>query len=185
MAALINIPQRLQTVNATSAIGAGIRLLPLLLLSPVASTAAGFFVSKLRVPPLYLLLIGASLQTIGVGLFSSIDSTDLSIPKAQYGYQVIMGFGFGLNLSTILMMAPLVVQQKDMGKCTPIGMDYGVTILTPNSCRDWLRHADSRSWWYHWPCNLLRFIEQSHKSQNVSFPYPKTGRSLIRVIQCD
>ena len=129
MAAIINIPQRLQTVNATSAIGAGIRLLPLLLLSPVASTAAGFFVSKLRVPPLYLLIIGASLQTIGVGLFSSIDSTDLSIPKAQYGYQVIMGFGFGLNLSTILMMAPLVVQQKDMGKWYRFRVDHLVTSI--------------------------------------------------------
>ncbi|KAF1828905.1 MFS general substrate transporter [Decorospora gaudefroyi] len=114
MAAIINIPQRLQTVNATTAIGAGLRLLPLLLLSPVASASAGFLVSKLRIPPLFLLIVGACLQTIGVGLFSSIDSQSLEIPNDQYGYQVIMGFGFGFSLSVILMMAPLVVQQNDM-----------------------------------------------------------------------
>lgn len=120
MAAIINIPQRLQTVNSTTAIGAGIRLLPLLLLSPLASASSGFLISKLKVPPLYLLISGACLQAIGVGLFSSIDSTNLEIPKAQYGYQVIMGFGFGFSLSTILMMAPLVVQQKDMGTWIPV-----------------------------------------------------------------
>jgi len=118
MAAIINIPQRLQTVNSTTAVGAGIRLLPLLLLSPVASSLSGVLISKLKVPPLYLLIVGGSLQTIGVGLFSSLDSSNLQILAAQYGYQVLMGLGFGFNLSTILMMAPMVVDERDMG--TPI-----------------------------------------------------------------
>ncbi|PMD16224.1 major facilitator superfamily transporter [Hyaloscypha hepaticicola] len=114
MAAIFNIPQRLQTVNSTSAIGAGIRLLPLLLLSPIASATSGFLITTLRIPPLYILILGGSLQTIGVGLFSSLSSSDLQIPRAQYGYQVIMGLGFGFNLSTILMMVPMVVDEKDI-----------------------------------------------------------------------
>ncbi|OTB06093.1 hypothetical protein M426DRAFT_259520 [Hypoxylon sp. CI-4A] len=118
MAAIINIPQRLQTVNSLTAIDAGIRLLPLLLLSPVASALSGLLISKLRVPPFYLLLIGGFLQTLGVGLYSSLDSFDLRIPPAQYGYQAIMGLGFGFNLSTILMMVPMVVDSKD----TPVAM---------------------------------------------------------------
>lgn len=130
MAAIINIPQRLQTVNSTTAIGAGIRLLPLLLLSPVASASSGALVTRLRVPPLYLLIIGGCLQAIGIGLFSSLTSDSSSIPPAQYGYQVLMGFGFGFSLSTILMMAPLVVQQKDMGKWVP---DSGVRALVSRS----------------------------------------------------
>ncbi|ORY63857.1 major facilitator superfamily domain-containing protein [Pseudomassariella vexata] len=113
MAAIINIPQRLQTVNSMTAIGAGIRLLPLLL-SPVASAVSGLLMTRLKVLPLYLLIIGGCLQAIDVVLFSSLDSTNLEIQSAQYGYQVLMGFGFGFSLSTILMMAPLVVQQKDM-----------------------------------------------------------------------
>lgn len=116
MAAIINIPQRLQTVNSTTAIGAGIRMLPLLLLSPVASALSGLFVSKLKIPPLYVLLLGGVLQVIGVGLFSSLNSSDLHIPPKQYGYQVIMGLGFGFNLATILMMVTLVISEKDLGK---------------------------------------------------------------------
>ncbi|CVL02468.1 related to multidrug transporter [Fusarium mangiferae] len=123
MAALINIPQRFQTVNMTSAINAGIRTLPLLLLSPLATAINGILVSKLRVPPLYTLFLGGSLQTIGVGLYSSLKSST-SIASAQYGYEAIMGLGFGFNLSTILMMVPLVVTEKDlavtMGSVTQI-----------------------------------------------------------------
>lgn len=113
MAAIINIPQRLQVVSMTSATNAGIRMLPLLLLSPVATAMSGALVSKLRIPPLYVLLLGTSLQTIGVGLFSSLDSST-TIPPAQYGYEALMGLGFGCNLSTVLMMVPLVVPEKNL-----------------------------------------------------------------------
>lgn len=89
-------------------------MLPLLLLSPTATILAGVLLSKLRLPPLYILFLGGALQMIGVGLFSSLPSS-ISIPPAQYGYQVIMGLGFGFNLSAILMMVPLVVSEKDQG----------------------------------------------------------------------
>ncbi|KAM7187582.1 Major facilitator superfamily domain containing protein [Rhypophila sp. PSN 637] len=114
MAAIINIPQRMQTANGTTAIEAGIRLLPLLLCSPLATTVAGLLISKLRTPPLYMLIAGCSLQILGVGLFSSLDPTERDILAKQYGYQVIMGFGFGFNLSTILMMMPMLVKPRDM-----------------------------------------------------------------------
>jgi hypothetical protein len=116
MAAIITIPQRFQVVNGTSAVDAGTRMLPLLLCSPIATIAASLLLSKLRLAPLYVLLAGCGLQTLGVGLFSSLNSSRLDVPSFQYGYQVIMGCGFGLNLSTVLMMVPLVVKQRDMGK---------------------------------------------------------------------
>lgn len=114
MAAIITIPQRFQVVNGLGAIDAGIRMLPLLLCSPIATIVASLLLSKLRLPPLYVLVAGCSLQTIGVGLFSSLDSSHIEVPSYQYGYQVLMGCGFGLNLSTVLMMVPLVVKQTDM-----------------------------------------------------------------------
>jgi hypothetical protein len=121
MSAIITIPQRFQVVNGTTAVDAGIRMLPLLLCSPIATILASLLLSKLRLAPLYVLLAGCSLQTLGVGLFSSLDSSDLNVPSFQYGYQVIMGCGFGLNLSTVLMMVPLVVKQSDMREeLTPV-----------------------------------------------------------------
>lgn len=129
MAALINIPQRFQVVNGTTAIDAGIRMLPLLLCSPFATILSSLIISRLKVAPLYILLGGCSLQAIGVGLFSSLNSSDLNIPPSQYGFQVIMGFGFGFNLSTVLMMVPLVVKQKDMGSFSSILLYEGTLLL--------------------------------------------------------
>lgn len=116
MTTIVNIPQRFQTVNSFSAIDAGIRMLPLLLLTPVASALSGLMVAKLKVPPLFVLLLGAALQCLGLGLFSSIDDSSLQVPPAQFGYQVLMGLGFGFSLSTILMMATIVVAEKDLGE---------------------------------------------------------------------
>ncbi|KAF4960432.1 hypothetical protein FSARC_10492 [Fusarium sarcochroum] len=121
MAALINIPQRFQTVNKTSAINAGIHTLPLLLMSPMATALNGLLVSKLRIPPLYTLFLGGSLQTIGVGLFSSLESST-SIAAAQYGFEAIMGLGFGFSLSTILMMVPMVVAESDLARAVTMGI---------------------------------------------------------------
>ncbi|KAI6266346.1 hypothetical protein MCOR27_011057 [Pyricularia oryzae] len=143
MTTVINIPQRLQTVNSFSAIDAGIRMLPLLLLTPVASALSGLMVARLRVPPLFVLILGAALQCIGVGLFSSIGHSNLQVPAAQYGYQVLMGLGFGFSLSTILMMATIVVAEKDlavtMGAATQlrvlggtIGLAVAAALLMDN-----------------------------------------------------
>ena len=114
---VVNIPQRFQAVNGTSPSRAGISLLPLLLMTPFASGLSAYLVSnqKLRVPPLYLVLLGSCLQLIGVGLDSSI-STDVEdgIQKVQYAYEVLMGLGFGLLLSSLLTFIPLVVEKKDM-----------------------------------------------------------------------
>jgi hypothetical protein len=86
-------------------------------MTPFASGLSAYLVSnqKVRVPPLYLVLFGSCLQLIGVGLDSSI-STDVSggIEKKQYAYEVLMGVGFGLVLSSLLTFIPLVVEKRDM-----------------------------------------------------------------------
>ncbi|KAA8905057.1 major facilitator superfamily transporter [Sphaerosporella brunnea] len=138
MAAIVNLPQRFQAVNGTSASGAGVRLLPLLLCSPFASALSGFVITRLKVPPLYLIFTGGALQLIGIGLMSSIPESRRDILIAQYGYEVIMGFGFGLGLSTLLVMVPLVIANKRdtavaMGAITQIrvlGGTIGLAICT-------------------------------------------------------
>jgi hypothetical protein len=111
---VVNIPQRAQAVNELSPVRAGLALLPLLLTSPLATAVQGVLTSITKVPPLYLIVIGATLQLIGVGLTSSLPTDINRIVPQQYGYEAIMGLGFGLGLSTVLTLAPLVVSEADL-----------------------------------------------------------------------
>ncbi len=113
---VVNIPQRAQAVNGLSPVRAGIALLPLLLSSPFATAVQGVLTSNFKVPPFYLMLIGAVLQLVGVGLTSSLPTDGYEIAPQQYGNEVIMGLGFGLGLSTVLTLAPLVVMEADPRK---------------------------------------------------------------------
>jgi hypothetical protein len=115
MTVLINLPQRFQIVNQLDPFQAGIRLLPMLLGSPVATAVAGQLVSKFQVPPLYVMAAGASLQVIGMGLASSVGLDDT---KSMLGYEAILGVAFGTTLVTLLIYVPFVVEKGDMGGCS-------------------------------------------------------------------
>ena len=112
----MNIPQRFQAVNAASPTRAGVSLLPLLLMTPLASGVSGFLVSnqKIKFPPLYLIILGSILQLLGVALETSLGTNPANPDKQQYAYETIMGLGFGLVLSSLLTLIPLVVNKKDM-----------------------------------------------------------------------
>ncbi|EMR63741.1 putative mfs multidrug transporter protein [Eutypa lata UCREL1] len=112
MTVLINLPQRFQAVDGQSAFQAGIRMLPLLLSSPVATAVAGQLAAKFKVPPFYLILFAASLQMVGLGLASSVKYVS---GNEMYGYEVIMGFGFGMGLVSLLIFTPMVVDRADLG----------------------------------------------------------------------
>jgi hypothetical protein len=60
-------------------------------------------------------LSGPVLQTIGVGLTINLPPTGGTFAKAQYVYEVVMGLGFGLILATVLTLAQLVCDEKDVG----------------------------------------------------------------------
>ncbi|QGA21607.1 hypothetical protein EYB26_009318 [Talaromyces marneffei] len=137
---VINIPQRAQAVYAFSSQHAGITLLPLLLTSPLATVASGLLTSNGKVPPVYLVMAGAVTQIIGMGLTCSLPTDTLKFPSQQYGFEAIMGIGFGLTLSTILTLAPLVADERDlpvtMGALTQIrvlsgtfGLAISATVL--------------------------------------------------------
>jgi len=116
---VVVIPQRFQVVNDLSAFSAGWRLLALMLCSPLGSGISGFLVSKVQVPPLYIFLTAAILQTIGLALMGTLSVADLGVQSVQYAYQVILGLGIGLTLSSILVAAPTVIEEKDTGTHAP------------------------------------------------------------------
>ena len=115
MSVVINIPQKFQVVNGLTAFGAGWRLLALMLCAPLGSSASGFLIQRLKIPAFYIFLIAAILQTVGLALMGSLPVSQNGVPRVQYAYQVILGLGIGLNLSTVLTAAPTVIESRDTG----------------------------------------------------------------------
>ena len=116
VAIVVNIPQRAQAVAGQSPVNAGLGLLPMMLSSPLATALSGYLTSNAKVPPFYLVVVGSVLQLIGVGLTCSLPTDTTTIAKAQYGFEAIMGVGFGLGLTTLLTFARVVVPEPHMGE---------------------------------------------------------------------
>lgn len=110
--AVIQIPQRFQTVNNMSPLGAGIRLLPFALLCAIGSVVTASVAGKAKVPPIYLMLGGSIIQIVGFALLSTAPETT-SISNAQYGYEAIAGFAVGINLCCLIVMTPFTVEKRD------------------------------------------------------------------------
>ena len=123
---IVNIPQRAQAADGLSPVHAGLALLPLLLCSAFSSALPGTLTLNLK--HMYILMAGAILQLIGVGLSSALPITTDKIAVRQYGYEALMGVGFGLQMSTLMIFAPLIVKEADLGiliaiQTTRLGFD--------------------------------------------------------------
>lgn len=114
-AVIIELPQRFQIFNGASPIGAGTRLLALTVIVSFGSGVSGSMIQIFNVAPFYILLGSSCLTTIGLVLLSTLSVYE-HIEPASYGYQVILGLGIGASLGSSLLMIPMVVDKKDMGK---------------------------------------------------------------------
>lgn len=112
---IIYLPLNFQVTNGMTPFQAGYHLLVLTLCTPLGSGVAGLLMQRFEIPPLYLLIVGGSIQTIGVALMTTLPVGQKAIPAAQYGYNAVMGVGFGMGIGTTVMMAPLVFDKRDMG----------------------------------------------------------------------
>ncbi|KAF7562019.1 hypothetical protein G7046_g2123 [Stylonectria norvegica] len=110
---VIQIPQRFQHVNNTTATRAGILLLPLTLVSPCSALCAGILVSKHRLLPPIFTVAGACIGLVGTALMSSLP-VDSAISHAQYGYQVLLGISIGLMTPSLLYLIKVEVEEKDL-----------------------------------------------------------------------
>lgn len=69
---------------------------------------------KAKVPLIILLFVGATFQTIGLALMSTLPiSVDVYNP--QYGFQVITGIGVGISIGSTVLMTPFVIEKRDLG----------------------------------------------------------------------
>ncbi|KAI4213593.1 MAG: hypothetical protein LQ351_003817 [Letrouitia transgressa] len=134
---VIDIPQKFQVVYGDSSARAGYRMVPVLFCLPLAGLLSGVLTEKKKVPPMYTLLVASLLQILGLALMTTISVTERGFPTAHYGYEVLMGLGFGLSLSTLIMSVPLVSEQRDraitmgaIAQFRTLGGSVGVSICT-------------------------------------------------------
>ena len=120
----IQIPQRFQTVSSASALEAGIRLLPFTLCASVGTVTANILASKLQIPPLFILLVGAILQIVGTVLMSTLP---IEVVPRVYGYEVVLSVGVGLSLGMLIQFVPQLIRGKDQGKQFHSMHQFGIT----------------------------------------------------------
>ena len=72
---------------------------------------------KTKIPPIVFLLLGASLQIIGLALLLTIPIADLA-PPPQYVYEVILALGVGISFGITLVANPHSVESQYIGTST-------------------------------------------------------------------
>ncbi|KAJ2825607.1 hypothetical protein GGI24_003114 [Coemansia furcata] len=111
------VPIYFSVVHNSSAISAGLHLLPYILPISIFSTISGFVVAKTG-RYRELLWVGGSITTVGTGLFVLLDestSTGKSI-----GLTLVGGAGMGLLLQPMLLALQTAIQPRDMATGTTL-----------------------------------------------------------------
>ena len=111
---VVSIPLRAQIVNIYDPVKAAILLLPLMGGTAVG-TALGGALSVKKNLTFYSLVAASVFMMVGSGLMSTLPD-DLQPPAKQYGYEVLLGLGLGLNFSTSTLMTSLQAKFDDHGK---------------------------------------------------------------------
>ena len=98
----------------------------------ISSAFSFMWAKKFKNPMLFIVLVAGVLQAIGFALLASLPATSQGMPRA-YGFQVIAGFGCGINISTLLLIVPFVVEYRDKGKPLELYTPSASLMMT-NSC---------------------------------------------------
>jgi MFS family permease len=106
----VQLPQRFQSVNFTTAERAGILLLPCTLVAPIGALAAGIATKKIATE--YVYIAGTAVICLGTGLLGSFP-TGTHLWAGTYGYEIIVGIGLGLASPPGYMLLSTSVAQKD------------------------------------------------------------------------
>jgi MFS family permease len=125
---IINIPQRFQDLDGASPMASAVRLIPFNLMIAITCVMVNVFLMKSGTPCVYFLLLGSIIQVSGLAWFSVLPQ-DGTLPAQIYGCQIITGFGIGCILGITLLMPPLVVEKKDLGKLFAATLDGKPTDL--------------------------------------------------------
>ncbi|KAH7128161.1 MFS multidrug transporter-like protein [Dendryphion nanum] len=109
---VFQLPQKFQLVHGSSGLRAGVQTMPFTFSAPIGSAFSSMLAKKYKTPAIFIVLVAGVLQTIGFGLLASLPANSRIVSRA-YGFQVIAGFGCGINISTLILLVPFVVENRD------------------------------------------------------------------------
>jgi MFS family permease len=113
------LPLRFQVVNGKSPLAAGVSLLPMLGSVAIGSTIGGAVNGK-KNRICQTLFIGSCFLLIGSTLFATLLSNSVEIQPRVYGFQVFVGLGFGLTVSTVSLGAIIECDTRDSSTSNPL-----------------------------------------------------------------
>lgn len=107
----VQLPQRFQMVNFTTAERAGVLLLSLTVVTPIGALVAGFAIKKVAAE--YIFIFAAAMLCIGIGLLGSLP-THSHLWIGIYGYEIIVGVGMGLAAPPSYLLLQTSIAEKDV-----------------------------------------------------------------------
>lgn len=128
---LVELPERFQVVNGKSAQTAGLMLLAVSGASALGThsnpcfdylfctnycrgSGLGGRLSAKANLSFYTLTAGSMFALLGSGLLYSVGFSH-SVPNKLYGFEILIGFGFGLTFVSTTVMIKLHAQERDAG----------------------------------------------------------------------
>lgn len=110
---IYSLPTHFQVVNHRSSLIAGIGLLPMLIPAAIGSAIGGVVSGKKKNRICETLVIAMALLALGSGLLSTVSSLELE--AKVFGFQVFVGLGFGLAVSSTSLLAVIECEVEDYG----------------------------------------------------------------------
>jgi hypothetical protein len=111
--AVFSIPLRAQIVDLEDPVKSGLSLLPLVAATAVGSLVGGGASAGKNIT-FWTMTVATALMIVGTGLLTTLPS-DGSKTISQNGWEVILGFGLGMTVSTATFMTSMEVEFVDHG----------------------------------------------------------------------
>ena len=71
--------------------------------------------ARTHILPITLLLVGSTIQLIGLTLFATLSSSHSLLP-GTYGWEALSGCGIGIVMGMLIVLPPHVVENRDLGR---------------------------------------------------------------------
>jgi EmrB/QacA subfamily drug resistance transporter len=163
--------QFLQSVQSYSPLEAGIRLLPMALVSFVAAAASAWVARLLGTK--FTVAIGIAIAAIGFYYFATIAAVDVSYPKFALAMCITsLGIGFTMAPATTSIMGSVPVDQSGIASAMnsttrQIGGALGVAVLGTVLNSTYISQINAVAWPAALPASALGAIQGSVQGANM------------------